>query len=521
MNTRGLQIQALAGETFDVLVVGAGIQGAACAARLAAEGVKVALIDSGDFGSGTSQGSSHLIWGGIKYLENGEFKLVKDLCRARNQLVKRFPLSISPIRFLLCPQDTKRSLGKLMRMTWLYWLLGFFWGSAPRVYSIQSIKSLFSFIRSEAVTGAIEYSDAHIKESDARFVFHFVRKSQIHGGIVLNYMALKQACFENGTWKVAVSDAITGDSYNIRSRTIINAAGPWAGEVCKLLALDSKFKIEWSQGVHMVVKRIHPVDKVIATFADDGRLFYVVPFGESQTLIGTTDTKIDAMPGMITDADREFILRNANALLALPKPLSREDIVSELCGVRPLVIEGDTNTSDWFQASRRHVVEAHKDTNAVSIFGGKLTDCLNIADEVSKAIHSFGIQLRPLKPNWCGDAKATDYAKLVVFTSENRVDFKRLLARYGEDVKHIVELIQKDPQLNSEILEGGHITRAEVVYMAKNESIVTLEDFIRRRTMLATQFTKKQLLNSKGLREAAHILFGENAESQYKQFSDN
>src|SRR5437762_320002 len=226
---RGNNIGKLGRESFDVLVLGGGINGAVSAAALSARGAKVALIDRGDFAGVTSQASSNLAWGGIKYLESYEFGLVRKLCRARNKLIRAYPSLVQEIRFYTAHErGFRHGRWKLILGAWLYWLIGSFFTKRPRLLSPADIEREEPIINLEGLDGGFEYSDAYLHDNDARFVWGFVRSALDHGCIAANYVESLGAAESEGTWTTRARDVISGSEFSIRSRVVINACGPFA-----------------------------------------------------------------------------------------------------------------------------------------------------------------------------------------------------------------------------------------------------------------------------------------------------
>ena len=198
MSQRDQNLRRLESEVFDVAIVGAGINGAVCAAAVAARGGRVVLVDSRDFAGFTSQHSSNLIWGGIKYMENYEFGLVNDLCKSRNDLLESFPSTVQEIRFLTTITKNFRFHPWIMYAgTWLYWLFGRGKTEMPRLYNAAQMKAREPLIKiSDGVRG-IEYSDAYLHDNDSRFVFNFVRSAVDHGAVAVNYLRSAAATRES------------------------------------------------------------------------------------------------------------------------------------------------------------------------------------------------------------------------------------------------------------------------------------------------------------------------------------
>ena len=393
--------------TFDVLIVGVGINGAVSAAALAAKGVKVALIDKGDFAGFTSSNSSNLAWGGIKYLESYEYTLVNKLCKSRNHLMRSYPSTVKEIRFLTSIQRGFRFPPFLIFLgTILYWLMGRFFTKMPSFLTPSKIKSMEEVIDTSNVNGGFEYSDAYLHDNDARFVFNFIRSSMSFGCIAANYVESLGSKQEDGVWLTKARDTITGEEFTIRSKAFINACGPFVDPVNTTNKEQTEHHHVFSKGIHLIVDNVTDSKKVLTFFADDGRLFFVIPMGP-KTCLGTTDTQVQSPHAFVTDEDRQFVLDNVNKLLALDKPLTKDDVIAERCGVRPLAIKGSGGKADWVQLSRKHAIDTNVETSYMSIFGGKLTDCLNVGDEVAGIIKSFGITLPYADYKWYGEPDDT------------------------------------------------------------------------------------------------------------------
>src|SRR5210317_386930 len=207
ISLRESNVQKLREQAFDVLIVGGGINGAVSAAALAGKGVRVALIDRGDFASGVSSNSSNLAWGGIKYLETLEFLLVNKLCRSRNELMRAYPATVKEIRFFTTIQRGFRFWSFFVFLgSVLYWLMGRCVTRPPRYISARAIEAAEPVVNTTAAAGGLEYSDCYLYDNDARFVFNFIRKSLNYGCIGANYVESTGARRENGQWITQARD---------------------------------------------------------------------------------------------------------------------------------------------------------------------------------------------------------------------------------------------------------------------------------------------------------------------------
>jgi glycerol-3-phosphate dehydrogenase len=523
---------------FDVLVVGAGINGAVSAASLAGRGASVALIDRGDFGSFTSQESSNLVWGGFKYLENYELPLVFGLCRSRNRLMKSYPDNIKEIGFLAALDRTApyppwfAALGATA-----YWIIGLFGTKPPKLFDAEQIKEAEPAIDTRSVRGGIQYQDAYLIDNDSRFVFSFVRSAIEAGAAAANYVELVSAERSGDRWIATLRNVDgspgDGETFTVYARTIVNAAGPFVDDINGQWGLSTDHRIVYSKGIHLVVPRLTTTrhDRVLAFFDDTQRLFYVIPMGR-RSVIGTTDTRVTTPYTHVDADDREFLLAQINARLDLAKPLTVDDIIAERSGVRPLVVKrggSDQTTTDWTSLSRKHEIERDDDLGVVTVFGGKLTDCLNVGAEVAHEIEQLGVPLERDLHNWFGEpAKATRtefyrQAKLMKLDQlRSKPDTERLSdrlwRRYGRRAFDLLEMIRADPAMGEDIMDSADYLRAELHNAAEHELIVKLDDFMRRRSKIDLVVHDDDIRNSPGLREVAEILFGDDAERRLAEY---
>ena len=463
-------------------MVGAGINGAVAAAALRGRGAKVTVIDKGDFASCTSQESSNLAWGGIKYLESYEFGLVWKLCKCRNQLMKAYPAQVREIRFFTSiARGFRKPRIVLYLGALLYWFMGRCQTRPPRMLSRKTIRREAPMVRASHLAGGLEYSDCYLVENDTRFAFGFIDKVLKAGGSAINYAELIAADWRDGLWHCTLRDHVSGESFGLQTQTIVNAAGPFADRVNAMLGIESDYKHIFSKGAHIIVPQVTGTEHVLTFFASDGRLFFMVPMG-TRTCIGTTDTRVDNETVEPTSNDVEFLLANANALLVLATPLTAADVIAKRCGVRPLVVkkEASIGNADWTALSRKHEIDIQPERKMCSIYGGKLTDCLNVGGEITEIIASFGITLNQENRWFGGDAVPS-------------------------------ERDAEEPVI-------GHLGRSQIQRMADSEMVMHLEDFLRRRTLLELTMGREALRTDPGLREAAEILFGDDAEAELERY---
>ena len=522
-------INKLAEEELDVLILGAGINGAVAAASLAARGVKVGLIDKGDFAGETSSNSSNLAWGGIKYLESHEYGLVNKLCKSRNNLMEHYPSSVTEVRFLTTIQKGFRFPVWFVFMgTLVYWLFGRLFTQSPKYLTPAAIKKREPSIKIEGAQAGFEYSDAFLKDNDSRFVFNFISAAAKKSATVANYVKSLKAVRENDRWVIQAQDTTNNNKFTIKAKVLINACGPLVDQVNKGNGQKTSHHHLFSKGVHLIVDRISKEHRVLTFFASDGRLFFVLPMG-SKTCIGTTDDQVPYHNTSVTDDDRQFILDNANTLLTLNKPLTKADIISERCGVRPLAIEAEDGVADWVALSRKHAIDVNKADKHISIFGGKLTDCINVGEEIAEIIEDLNVPMTAYESRWYGEPENQIKAKfmddIAAFNIDNLTPkgaleplSSRFWRRYGADAFKLLDAIKQDPKKANLALQHTEFTWAEIDWVADNEMIVNLEDLLRRRSKASLVIRKEDLNSANGLKAVSERLFGEAAQQKMDEF---
>ena len=484
-------------EQFDVAIIGAGINGAVAAAALSAAGQKVLLVDKGDFAGFTSQESSNLVWGGIKYLQTYEFLLVFKLCLARNRLMRAYPNQIRQIGFLASLGPTA-PFGRLLGTfgTLFYWAIGLFGTKPPASYSAKVAKQL----EPNLITGrkAVKYYDAELPDNDSRFVFDFVRHALERGAAARNYTELVGAQFD-GEWTLELKSGKAKSK--ARAKSVINTSGPFASQVAQILDAKTKAGLVFSKGVHLILNRQLTSDyQVLAFWDEEGRLFYVLPMGD-RSMIGTTDTRVKDPKTKVTKEDIDFVLRQINAQLELDDPITADQIVSERSGVRPLVIEAGESgaVEDWHQLSRKHVIEGNKQRRVVTVLGGKLTDCLNVGEELIGELNRFGHNIK--KPGkWFGEGsqlRKQEFYEAVLARAEGDAADRiatSIWRRHGERSFEVI-----GTKKLSEVIPGLGITEQEIRYIVKNELVTSREDLLRRRLPAMMARSEKELSGNKKL----------------------
>jgi alpha-glycerophosphate oxidase/glycerol-3-phosphate dehydrogenase len=410
----------------------------------------------------------------------------------------------------------------------LYWLMGRCVTRPPRYLTGPAIEETEPVINTSHAAGGLEYSDCYLYDNDARFVFNFIRKSLDYGCIAANYVESNGARREDGQWVVSARDVTTGEPFEIRSAALINACGPYADEHNAGSGEQTQYHHLFSKGIHLIVDRVTDNKRVLAFFASDGRLFFLIPMGP-KTCIGTTDTREGSPEVGVTDEDRDFVLDNVNALLDLDPPLTRESVIAERVGVRPLATRSLERDADWVALSRKHVIEVNDSTRHLSIFGGKLTDCLNVGDEVAEIISDLGIEVPEPDNCWYGEpgadlreefmlqARLMDLDAMTDPSSSEPLS-ERFWRRYGESAFGLLERIREDESRVELLIENAEYTRGEIELAARREMVIKLEDFMRRRSKIEQVVRWRDIAEAPGLREACDILFGDAARERLEEY---
>jgi len=379
--TRAANLRAIAAEPVDVLVIGGGIVGVWVALAAARRGHRTALVEKGDFASGTSGKTSRLIHGGLRYLRQFRLGLVRQAARERDLLLRIAPGLVKPLTFVI-PVYRKRGprSWQLRLGLWAYDALSKD-RSLPRRrwMSADGALGLEPGLGREGLRAAGVYSDA--MADDARLVLAVVRAAHASAALVANYARVTELLREGGTVRGAlVEDRETGESLTVRATVVVNAAGVWAPD---LQGEAHRLRLRPTKGVHILVPRERLGHRhAIVLFGADGRLMFAIPWGRF-SLLGTTDTDYrgDRDSVLADRGDVDYLLEAVNATFPEAR-LSHRDVVSSYAGLRPLL---DTGESEESRVSRRHEIVEDPD-GLVTVVGGKLTTAREMAAEVLDCI---------------------------------------------------------------------------------------------------------------------------------------
>ncbi len=490
--TRSANLQSLAAQSFDLLVVGGGITGAGIARDASMRGIRTALVEMGDFGSGTSSRSSRLVHGGLRYLEHGHLKLVFEACRERRILLNIAPHLVWPRSFLFpVHRGGRLNAWKLEAGLWLYDLLALFRNvRLHRMLSKRGMLRAEPGLRARDLVGGARYYDAQC--DDARLTLANVRDAHRHGAVVVNYAAVDHLDSADGRVLGArVTNLPTGESIHVRAHVTVNATGPWSDQIREP---DGRPTLLRTKGIHVVVPRHRLGNREAVIFISpiDGRVMFVLPWG-TVTYIGTTETELAGDPGTVAAAadDVIYVLRSANALFPDAR-LAPEDVLATWAGVRPLLRHGDYD--DPNAASREHTI-LESDNGLISIVGGKLTTyrlmAAQVVDRVAARLHQRdGRPVAPRSPTDREPLPGGEVRHLEVMIDATVAEgFPRdiathLVHTYGGESAAVVRLALSDPALAEPVITGHTTIWAELLYAMRREMAITLGDMLIRRTHL-------------------------------------
>jgi len=495
-------IGRMADETFDIAIIGGGVTGCGAALDAASRGLSVALIEQRDYASGTSSRSSKLIHGGLRYLEQFHFALVREARHEQALLLSRLcPHLVRPIPFLF--PLTHRFWERLYigAGVWLYDRLA---GNPVlprhRHLSRSAVMREFPALRGDRLIGGIQYYDAQI--DDARHTLTLARTAALHGAAVAT--SVRAVGFEKDGGRICAVRARcleTGRDLEIRARQFINATGVWTERVHGM-AGGGHIRVRASKGIHLLVPRHRIRSKGGLILRTPSSVLFVIPWNE-HWIIGTTDTSwnLDLDHPAASRADIDYLLTTLNG--ALSDPIGHDDIVGVYAGLRPLLYGEDDATS---QLSREHAVST-ADSGLISVAGGKYTtyrimakDAVDLAASRLEAdVERCRTDRLPLLGAEGFPACKTRCAELAREVGLPEKSVERLLNRYGSLTLELLELIADRRELG-ECLEGAvNYLRVEALYAATHEGALHLDDLLTRRTRISIE------TEDRGLRAAESI----------------
>jgi glycerol-3-phosphate dehydrogenase len=465
-------------QAFDVLVVGGGIIGAGVARDAARRGLRVALFEQDDFGSGTSSGSTRLIHGGLRYLEMLDFALVRLDLREREILLRIAPHLVKPLRFLLPFYGTSAFTRLKMRVgMWLYDGLSYDRSlEGHAMLSADAAHAAEPRLVREGLQGAAAYSDAQASLPE-RLCLENIVDAMAAGAVACNHARVVGAVVEHGRIRgVRVQDLIAQREVEVTARVVVNAAGPWFDRLAGVLQTKARPRVRTTRGIHIACPS-PPRNALALPSAVDGRLTFVIPW-LGYTWVGTTDIDYRDDPSDVaaTPQEIDYLRRSVEPYVG-----GLGDVLFTNAGVRALVRrEGHASA-----VTRSHQIIAEQDpVGLVSIIGGKLTGYRGIAEEATQRVCRLldhrergSTATEPLP-----GARPLEGPEPEVLTPVQRAHLQGL---YGTRRAEVLQLVAARPELGRELMAGEPDVAAQVVHAARHEACERVADFVFRRSRLA------------------------------------
>ncbi|MGB0916918.1 MAG: glycerol-3-phosphate dehydrogenase/oxidase [Flavobacteriales bacterium] len=478
-------IKNLQKETFDILVIGGGITGVGIALDAAGRGLKVALVEKQDFAAGTSSRSTKLIHGGLRYLKQLEFALVREVGHERKTVYHNAPHLVIPEKMLL-PITDGGSFGKASASVGIYtydWLAGVKRSERRSVLDRKQTLKREPLLKQKGLEAGVVYWE--YRSDDARLVIEVAKTAAEDGAALLNYCKFEEFIYKKKHISGAkVKDLRSGEAFEIKAKRTINAAGPWVDRIRGKDAEVKGKRLHLTKGIHLVFDRERfPLRQAVYFDVADGRMIFAIP-RDGATYVGTTDTTYteNVERPHVTESDVDYVLNAANNAFDI-EPLTRADVQSTWAGLRPLIHEDGKSPSELSRKDEIFISEH----GLISIAGGKLTGYRKMAErtvdlafrqlEVEEK-RSFGLSRsssRKLSGGLYHSFKA--FISEIGETDLSEEQLHGLFHKYGSNASQIIKTIDwKNSDRTLAIL------LAELKYSAENEMIAELSDFLIRRT---------------------------------------
>lgn len=484
-------LRRLREDQFDLLVIGGGINGVGIALDGASRGLKVALVEMADFASGTSSRSSKLIHGGLRYLEQYDFKLVREALQERELMVTTLaPHLVKPVSFLYPLQEKLKERTYVGAGMALYDALRGFKRALPwhKHISQKELSELAPSLRLDLITGGYQYFDAQV--DDARHTMMIARTAAKYGAVIATRMMCK-GLIRNGRRidGAIVEDLESNESIEVHATTTVMAAGVWTDPLYESFGIKPGYRVRMSKGAHIVVPGDAIRSKTGVILKTELSVLFIIPWGD-KWIVGTTDTdyEADRSSPLATRDDVSYILNQANRVLE-PK-LNRSQVIGVFAGLRPLVSsDPDSPTTEL---SREHIVD-HPVPGFVTIAGGKYTTYRVMAED---AVDSAVTDLKRIVPESCTESLAIvgaeGFSVLLNKSDEIAHEFgiskatvDHLLNRHGSLFAEVLAAASEDKSLLEPLIPGLPYLRAEVLYAATHEGARSVDDVLSRRTRIS------------------------------------
>jgi len=485
-----------AGQFVDVLVVGGGINGAGIARDAAGRGLSVLLVEKNDLGSATSSASSKLIHGGLRYLEQFEFRLVAEALREREVLLNTAPHLVRPLRFVMPHVPELRPAWMIRTGLWLYDMLARR-QTLPGSAVVDLSKPPYNNGLQPSLHKGFIYSDCWV--DDARLVIATARSAQAYGARICPRTACSALRRDGAQWR-AVLQTAAGAVEEVRARFVINATGPWAKNFLGGIAgLEVPFRLRLVQGSHIIVPKLYEGSHAFILQNDDRRVIFAYPYQEDCTLIGTTDVELSGSADDCAASDEEVRYLCRAVKRYFQRAVTEQDVIHRYAGIRPLFDDGSNNPSQVTRDYALRITGAPGEAALLSVFGGKITTSRALAEQAVDALRPW---FPGLGPPWTrtqaldgGDCGAGGFSGLQQQAARAypwlpRPLLHALTQRHGSNVHALLAGAGSMAGMGRDFGAGLHAR--EVDYFVAHEWALTGEDVLWRRTKCGLRLTPIQ-----------------------------
>jgi len=455
---------------WDILIIGGGATGLGCAVDAASRGYKTLLLEKHDFAKGTSSRATKLVHGGVRYLAQGNIRLVREALMERGRLLQNAPHVCHTLAFVVPFYSQWQKWYYRLGLSFYDFLSGKWSLGKTKFLSKKGTIRNLPGIAPEKLTGGILYFDGQF--DDSRLAINLAQTATEQGATVINYFSVNVFKKENGKIKsVVAKDELTGDAFTIKARSIINATGVFADGILQLAEGTKEKTITPSQGIHLVIdkKYFEGSAGLMVPKTDDGRVLFAIPW-HNKLLLGTTDTAVENITEepVALKEEIDFVISHFNRYAV--STIGYQQVESVFVGLRPLAKTGDKNKTSVMP--RDHQVEILP-SGLVHITGGKWTTYRSMAEHaVDKAVDFAGLTKEVCK---------TKDLRIHGHTQQEETSH---LSIYGTDAGAIKNIMKEDVSLNEKIHPEYPYTKAEVKWFVQNEMAITIEDILARRTRL-------------------------------------
>ncbi len=531
MKRRAEALRQIDGKSFDVCIIGGGATGSACALDSQLRGLKTVQLEAGDFASATSSASTKMAHGGVRYLEEAirhldckEYRVVTEALRERRHMLENAPY-LTGIQMFLTPCYSWFEAAYFgVGLKTYDWISGsaslapsYF---APRDEALRLVPTL----KQEGLVGGVVYADGQF--DDARYNITLVKTFAEAGGDTLNYarvVALEKD--QDGKLAAAiVEDEITRRRFAVRARAFVNATGPFADTIRLMATPGVSRRMRPSKGVHILfpLEVLSSAQAMLIPKTEDGRVLFAIPW-MGRLLVGTTEQEVTVEEQLfVTRDEAEYLLSHLNRYLA--RPVTREQIVSGFAGARPLLSDG--KSTDTKRLARDHAVELDERSGLVSIMGGKWTTHRAMAEDTVNSLQKYlGGSMTESKTIHYPLAGARDYTpefwrSLAQAAPGGELTAKHLAEKYGTRATEVLALVKENAELGAPIVAGLAPICAEVVFAAREEMAISIEDVLARRIGLQFYGWKESIVAAPVVAKLLALELGWNESAKQQALDD-